>query len=99
PPEISTLSLHDALPIFCAGEPFIESPLRPSAGQRCWGASIARRRRLVVVEKRLFEAPVDHVDRVVRGRKLLLQKAEEQPAHVLADRKSTRLNSSHVKIS
>src|SRR5690606_40709125 len=83
PPEIYTLSLHDALPILA----WSESP----------GDAKNRRCRL---QRR------SHAFRLVKDRtkEWLLQRPDslrESPveAAVAVDRKSTRLNSSHVKIS
>src|SRR5204862_8277286 len=86
---ISTLSLHDALPIWCYRSP------RPSAGG---------------VDLRLLQlAAVVDVDGLpfgenVQGRLSCLAvavtgvlRAAERQMHL--DRKSTRLNSSHVEIS
>src|SRR5436309_14712762 len=77
PPEIYTLSLHDALPIFLARLPR-ELPHEASLHL----ASLLRID--VVAESAVAASPAER-----------LAAAEE----ALRDRKSTRLNSSHVKIS
>src|SRR5690606_41454805 len=76
--EISTLSLHDALPISPLTRPFPPSP-EPVGVER------PRRRRQ---------------GRGVEGRQQLGDRRHPRPRGDEAqDRKSTRLNSSHVKIS
>src|SRR5207253_4617034 len=96
-PEFSTLSLHDALPI-CAHEG-VER-------RRRVGAQARERRR------RLGRDLVQGAHEAVAGERVLAGDAAEQdraqrvdvgpgadPGRVAADRKSTRLNSSHVAIS
>src|SRR5205814_9049707 len=82
PPVVSTLSLHDALPIFGCDEPGdqIHHALR-SAGRRNRGDDERQK-------------PEDRYRRVLfpRGPDLRL-------SLFLRDRKSTRLNSSHLGIS
>src|SRR5207253_7147525 len=72
PTEISTLSLHDALPIY------LRRPARPERAARAARRARGRRHAARIVHPHRHPA----LDR--RGR---------------ADRKSTRLNSSHVAIS
>src|SRR5690606_41737081 len=99
PPELNTLSLHDALPIF-AVEKLSDHPL---------ARAIARDG-----QERLGEGALDEahdlvsltgrgVSAMLGGDKVLIGKAEmfgaDGIAPLSADRKSTRLNSSHVKIS
>src|SRR5690606_42048054 len=70
PPEIYTLSLHDALPI-CSG--------RERGWRRSPPSSKRRRHR--------------------SGHRVATAVATQPPLRPQSDRKSTRLNSSHVKIS
>src|SRR5690606_41700107 len=89
--EISTLSLHDALPICSAHVSSVEEAracideigfpaiLRPSFTMGGAGAAIA-------YHAREYD-------------KLVAWGLEQSPRHQILDRKSTRLNSSHVKIS
>src|SRR5207253_11012449 len=82
PPRLSTLSLHDALPIFharriydCEDNPFLADFYKAKPGS----AFRAQMYFLIERQKRLREA----LDKEIH----------------LRDRKSTRLNSSHVAIS
>src|SRR5699024_12689053 len=77
PTELSTLSLHDALPICEARRPF-----RPGRSASC--VSLRGDALQAVTRER-----VEHVRENLRARGVILR----------TDRKSTRLNSSHVSIS
>src|SRR5690606_41758603 len=81
--ELYTLSLHDALPIFRPGHVLRDGG--PGAGcQHAAAPRLASRRRIRA-----------------RGRRIasILPRQGRRGAGCGADRKSTRLNSSHVKIS
>src|SRR5690606_41992466 len=84
-PEIYPLSLHDALPIYCAVSD------KPAIGQ-CVDQSI-----LVNADRIVGDAAM-HVESG-SGRQDKRARIDEQCAIEHIDRKSTRLNSSHVKIS
>src|SRR5690606_42064967 len=86
PTPISTLSLHDALPISAhpAGRRFPGGP--PPIGPR--GAAVAQPATRHHTA-RSDPAAAAHLEPARRGR----------PGDPVGDRKSTRLNSSHVKIS
>src|SRR5207302_8850123 len=95
-PAIYTLSLHDALPIFLVvvdGDGDLDRRLAtgdPLIGMTGRGGAVAisnHRKRAVGIELRVVEPR--------RGDRRLCRVA----AIVRGDRKSTRLNSSHVKIS
>src|SRR5207245_5228464 len=98
PPNISTLSLHDALPISHYGRMCpIETPEGPNIGLIGSLASFA-----TVSEFGFIQTPY----RVVKGGKvtdeiIYLDAAEEAQFTIAqaSDRKSTRLNSSHGSIS
>src|SRR5690606_40722752 len=83
--EIYTLSLHDALPIYRLRAPAVpgDAALRPEHG-----APAGRREGAVRRRRDLVLAVVRRQDHAVRGER-----------RTTVDRKSTRLNSSHVKIS
>src|SRR5207302_10431168 len=84
PPESCTLSLHDALPISDQGHP---------AGQRLPGQPHG------LEDERDARQRVDH-RQPVHVRRPAHRAADHRPfALDELDRKSTRLNSSHVKIS
>src|SRR5690606_40367034 len=91
-PHLDTLSLHDALPIFTRdAAPATGAPL-PAARVGYllpWGLGAAE----AVVEALQLGLRVQTMDRpfTIGGR--------QYPAGTALDRKSTRLNSSHVKIS
>src|SRR5690606_41282238 len=97
PPPVHPLSLHDALPIY----PAVQQTARTAAGARGEivlldqpGAQAAHRG--VASDARTDNAAADdeHVKR------LLLQLLDAiGEGFMILDRKSTRLNSSHVKIS
>src|SRR5690606_41637429 len=79
PPEIYTLSLHDALPIFASAVDLVRFAVAFDRPDRC----------------PLFSA--EHVSTMFeRPPGLAGHEADGSPKE---DRKSTRLNSSHVKIS
>src|SRR3989442_3993534 len=91
--EIYTLSLHDALPIW------LEVPARRgSPGRRQYAFERLLRYRLVT-ERSYGQAAVHgfvHIHVVSPSRPL---RALFSPNSIIGDRKSTRLNSSHVRIS
>src|SRR5439155_24154623 len=97
-PAISTLSLHDALPISRRGRPIgLESP---SGAPRYGDLSSPRRRLLLVVGGRFRQ---DHLERGrnrLRGDLSVVRSVRlGRKVAIGEDRKSTRLNSSHVAIS
>src|SRR5207302_9198548 len=79
PPELYTLSLHDALPIFCGG-----------AKATCQAAGV-----------KVSQPGADSWHSHTPGRLTPTPDGYQVYTHKLGygDRKSTRLNSSHVKIS
>src|SRR5690606_42008566 len=79
--ELSTLSLHDALPIFA-------HPSSPGHEIQLWKASAAEPGN---------GSANDSASRTVQLLQMLVRDAPTHPERL--DRKSTRLNSSHVKIS
>src|SRR5690606_41797351 len=87
--EISPLSLHDALPISAGQAPFVQAVADAQFGR----GRHPRQQRL------------DRIAGLAQLPRLRLQQAESLLDHRLVvgqrlqDRKSTRLNSSHVKIS
>src|SRR5207249_11032512 len=88
PPDIPTLSLHDALPISKAGVPLqvVASAL---------GHADAR-----MTEKHYAHLAPSHVAQLIQDNLPQLGgTAPKKPRKVTRDRKSTRLNSSHVSIS
>src|SRR5690606_41586648 len=92
PSEIYPLSLHDALPIWLSGR----SSFR-GRGARGGGSSGRRGRRgsfLVFVLSVLSHSAV-----LFEGAGVLNAHALDRTMELFLDRKSTRLNSSHVKIS
>src|SRR5690606_42025586 len=96
PPATSTLSLHDALPI-CL-HPVLE------AGSRHVGRHLGASAEFVdegLVEPRLVDLQVGIGEQAVTVEPLDVVSLERAPVapDVDVDRKSTRLNSSHVKIS
>src|SRR5690606_41840889 len=84
PTDIYTLSLHDALPIY-GGR--VERRRQHDVGRVIQVPVPARRREGMV---RVGKGTLDEEGRIARLARMLLQPG---------DRKSTRLNSSHVKIS
>src|SRR5690606_41865490 len=99
PPDIYTLSLHDALPIYLAtGEEMI-----------AWGAPIEAVRNTVRIADMCEEYELPKAEPVKFGvdnpYEVLVDlcrkgwKKRKIPKPKWEDRKSTRLNSSHVKIS
>src|SRR5690606_40547894 len=86
--EIHTLSLHDALPIFHAGGVEHAGGVLGHLGGRV-GAGRDRG----LADPAVVEADHPEASRQTRDERL------PAPAGVPEDRKSTRLNSSHVKIS
>src|SRR5690606_41346149 len=99
PPQIHTLSLHDALPIFA----FLDDPELDAAAERAIaaGKSAGFAWRTAIEQ---FVAPMRAAgDRRFAERIDDLRDLERRVLAALAgeeaDRKSTRLNSSHVKIS
>src|SRR5690606_41758030 len=94
--SLYSLPLHDALPIYAALRPRVARPLRPTARVRLPATRRAVRQRGARARRRGAGAldPPQHQARA----------AARPPAGPRArggarDRKSTRLNSSHVKIS
>src|SRR5690606_40619534 len=83
--NIRTLSLHDALPIFpVEAQPLLHVELK--------GEPVLDKLLFFVVESQVVsDAPPN--------RRVLGRGRRRQPQHQGQDRKSTRLNSSHVKIS
>src|SRR5439155_17700124 len=93
PTAIYTLSLHDALPISLAKCPRERVRILVAEQERDLGA---RHRRLPqVVARELTARVVEHA----LERRALVAQAALQGARRGQDRKSTRLNSSHVAIS
>src|SRR5690606_41804373 len=84
-----TLSLHDALPICAVHERQVRRPLETAVG-----APIERRETRVLGRK---EERIGHSERLEDA--FLRERIERAAGRDLEDRKSTRLNSSHVKIS
>src|SRR5690606_39899662 len=92
----STLALHDALPIFANGDPGPAQPRAFQVEEQPDHGHEARQRE--VVEPAIVEAPVGiQAEPVQRRRRHGVEPASA--GRDLLDRKSTRLNSSHVKIS
>src|SRR5204863_3503842 len=97
PTKISTLSLHDALPIFDADEIRIAAfgrqndERRPVGRPEDWLWILAARRSLVPADR-----PAD-VEIIGSGQ--IRRCRAGSRVHHPQDRKSTRLNSSHVEIS
>src|SRR5690606_42041944 len=99
PPQIHTLSLHDALPIYSEElretRPLADSLTRPLASQ----SSVLSPQSFHVVaydfgiKRNILRLLVS------RGCRVTVVPADTPAREVLADRKSTRLNSSHVKSS
>src|SRR5690606_41604388 len=94
PPGLSPLSLHDALPILV--EPADAHPAVPEGVQGNLKAAVFARLGLYRREEirqacHFVRQPQTHLLR------MLIEVVERDDA--VADRKSTRLNSSHVKIS
>src|SRR3989454_2330432 len=89
PTEISTLSLHDALPISHRREPARQHAARVHADTPVLRADLRPDRAVPagsdLIQRVLYERAVDRCAAAV--------------AEVNADRKSTRLNSSHLVIS
>src|SRR5207302_3616039 len=85
--EIYPLSLHDALPISAMDDPDVVLLVDPDADRHAEQPVIGQRlgpQRIDLEDRRLHELRLTHLPLEERLR---------------ADRKSTRLNSSHVKIS
>src|SRR5690606_40185823 len=91
-----TLSLHDALPIFTDGGEVLDLVVGDAHGELLLGERDDRHHRQRVDVQVVGEGLVE-LDRVGRQTGLLADNLG-QPFEDL-DRKSTRLNSSHVKIS
>src|SRR5690606_40838988 len=92
--QIYTLSLHDALPIWIIDATKIRAQSEHRINARPVGGRGHHRVFIVGVESRRLEI-VLHVDMRLRESRW----REQRLTGELADRKSTRLNSSHVKIS
>src|SRR5690606_41912210 len=94
PPELSTLSLHDALPIYVV--------VFDEASQiATWDAigAIARGRQTIIVGDPKQLPPTNFFGRAESDEENPDLEDHEKDLESILDRKSTRLNSSHVKIS
>src|SRR5207249_11217487 len=95
-PALYTLSLHDALPIFPI--------LRQEAADRLLGGDVEAQRGLIeeqerrAMQQRVGELALHALAQRQLAHRLLQYVAELEQVDQL-DRKSTRLNSSHVSIS
>src|SRR5690606_41872919 len=98
-PAISTLSLHDALPIFADESQHLRAIIEVPRQLEMTHRALGRGGRLLGIEQdRGILGELVHVDDV-RQRTQPMQRVEHALAlDALLDRKSTRLNSSHVKI-
>src|SRR5207249_8248406 len=99
PPQIYPLSLHDALPIYGVQQPANESQallLRQFAAWRGEEPSPKRPRRPLIAAAEQRPA---HPSLVVLGMREGQGHEDNKPFVWQLDRKSTRLNSSHVSIS
>src|SRR5690606_40914623 len=96
PAELYTLSLHDALPIW------LNDSMKLTAVQREALFPVIQERALAWAIGRAEVHEIDQLN-ILHATMLAMQRAVAglavQPDRVLVDRKSTRLNSSHVKIS
>src|SRR5690606_41348310 len=86
-PELATLSLHDALPIFRGGDHLQRVQHRGFGGVQALDQVVGP----VLVHQEADRTQLHAVDRPAEGA-VAMQGVQQ-------DRKSTRLNSSHVKIS
>src|SRR5207253_9912757 len=91
----STLSLHDALPIFLRRTAVIRAKALSSTGER----DISRVMEVVVPERVESLAALIRRPHQVRFLWLVFRDEERRTPRRRLDRKSTRLNSSHVAIS
>src|SRR5690606_42021097 len=99
PADIYTLPLHDALPIFALGERALEP--QQAVGLAACGGELAPGFEACVVA-RLVGGAQGVAGRALAGAggAALVERGGQVDAdRVVIDRKSTRLNSSHVKIS
>src|SRR5690606_41799446 len=94
-PVLSLLALHDALPIYDEAL----WPVRPLGIKRLGRAGGARRPRGVRRPGRSAVPLVEQGSARTHGGHDTIQRAGGIKRHRSTDRKSTRLNSSHVKIS
>src|SRR5690606_41897152 len=95
PPQIHPLSLHDALPIYALFKDLHSGMILDAAGQRKEaGRRLERAYKADSSALRVVEAYGSYLSR--EGRK---EDALKVYQTFNKDRKSTRLNSSHVKIS
>src|SRR5207302_3887866 len=99
PPRRSTLSLHDALPIFAV--PFLGQKV---AERDALGVGTGEERRRAAIEacNRREQTQMGDANEIAALREEAARPAAavlEPRAGAGQDRKSTRLNSSHVKIS
>src|SRR5204862_7899846 len=93
PPELYTLSLHDALPIFDPpGYQSLLQVLHAGPGRQV-GVAARGEQRVDLLGQRAGQ-----VEQGGRVRLVEIQRVQVEQARQL-DRKSTRLNSSHVEIS
>src|SRR5690606_41954502 len=93
--ELSALSLHDALPIFGA-RAYVEAV---GTTILVFIALIALSRVEESIIRRRFERRVEVVMDMSPGLLGAVREAFLEAGFIVKDRKSTRLNSSHVKIS
>src|SRR5690606_40325106 len=91
PPPIPTLSLHDALPISFTtdGVTVMTSPAQMELAPDFFDSLMVANGLSGITETRLNAYPA----------RTMWRKLRDYPVVVTRDRKSTRLNSSHVKIS
>src|SRR5690606_40664485 len=82
--KTSTLSLHDALPIFDTGDKSKRIRTAPTPTFRSWASTPTRRPNSTLVCVKAYRTRPSNVS---------------DGCWIFRDRKSTRLNSSHVKIS
>src|SRR5690606_40942681 len=97
--EKYTLSLHDALPILLV---FAELKTLKSNGSVLLHASevpaAQEKRRLIALEERVTLQSFTEEETITCSSKSLIRFSNALIVDSLSDRKSTRLNSSHVKI-
>src|SRR5690606_41517775 len=99
PAWLYPLSLHDALPISCVGRRRVAAQAI-ATGEDQLGHALAERgaeRQQLVDDRLLLEREAQALAAPAQAPQVLVQQAG--PSAAYGDRKSTRLNSSHVKIS